>query len=172
MNSDCKKKSNIILVGMPSCGKSTVGVILAKTMNKDFVDTDILIQQRELRPLQQIINEDGNDRFHEIEEEVLMSYDGENTVIATGGSAIYFENAIEKFKENGTVIYIKVSLETVLKRLNNISTRGVTLEKGQTLEDLYHARVPLYESRCEKIVEADELDIEGVVTEIVKIING
>ena len=160
--------NNIILVGMPSCGKSTVGVVLAKTMNKGFVDTDILIQQREGKTLQDIINTRGNDYFHQVEESVLLDFEGENYIVATGGSAIYFDRAMEKFKENGKVVYLKVSLETVLKRLNNIKTRGVTLAKGQTLEDLYNQRVPLYEKHADIVIEADGLHVEEVVERIIE----
>ncbi|MEE0740853.1 MAG: shikimate kinase [Emergencia sp.] len=158
---------NLILVGMPSCGKSTVGVVLAKTMNKGFVDTDILIQQAEQKTLQEIINEKGNDYFHQVEERVLLEFDGRDAVVATGGSAIYFDKAMEKFKEHGRVLYLKVSLDTVLTRLNNIKTRGVTLEKGQTLEDLYGQRVPLYEKHADLIVEADGCTVEEVVEKII-----
>ena len=160
--------NNIILVGMPSCGKSTVGVVLAKTMNKGFVDTDILIQQREGRTLQEIINTCGNDYFHQVEEAVLLDFDGQNYVVATGGSAIYFDRAMDKFKENGKIVYLKVSLDTVLKRLNNIKTRGVTLAKGQTLGDLYHQRVPLYEKHADVIIEADGMSVEQVVERIIE----
>ena len=160
--------NNIILVGMPSCGKSTVGVVLAKTMNKGFVDTDILIQQREGRTLQDIINSCGNDYFHQVEESVLLDFDGQDYVVATGGSAIYFDRAMNQFKENGKVVYLKVSLDTVLKRLNNIKTRGVTLAKGQTLGDLYHQRVPLYERHADVIIEADGMSVEQVVERIIE----
>ncbi|MBR3756107.1 MAG: shikimate kinase [Firmicutes bacterium] len=159
---------NLILVGMPSCGKSTVGVVLAKTMNKGFVDTDILIQQREGHTLQDIINEKGNDYFHQVEEQVLLAFDGENYVVATGGSAIYFDSAIAHFKETGKIVYLKVSLDTVLKRLNNIKTRGVTLEKGQTLADLYNQRIPLYEKHADIVIEADGLTVEEVVERIME----
>lgn len=157
---------NVILVGMPSCGKSTVGVVLAKTMNKGFVDTDILIQQAESRTLQEIIDEKGNDYFHHVEERVLLDFDGENYVVATGGSAIYFDRAMDKFKEKGLVVYIKVSLDTILERLNNIKTRGVTLEKGQTIADLFEQRVPLYEKHADLVIEADGLSVEEVVEKI------
>lgn len=163
---------NVILVGMPACGKSTIGVVLAKTMNKGFVDTDILIQQAEKQTLQEIINSRGNDYFHQVEERVLLDFDGKDYVVATGGSAIYFDRAMEKFKENGTVIYIKVSLETILERLNNIKTRGVTLEKGQTLADLYHQRVPLYERHADVIIEAEGLTIEKIVEKIIEKTEG
>lgn len=158
---------NVILVGMPSCGKSTVGVVLAKTMNKGFVDTDILIQQREKKTLQEIINEQGNDYFHRVEESVLMDFDGENYVVATGGSAIYFDRAMEKFRGNGRIIYLQVSLDTVLERLSNIKTRGVTLEKGQTLADLYEERIPLYEKHADITITSDGCTVEDVVEKIV-----
>ena len=159
---------NIILTGMPSSGKSTVGVVLAKTMNKGFVDTDILIQQREGCTLQDIIDEKGNDYFHNIEEQVLLDFDGKDYVVATGGSAIYFDRAMAHFKRNGKIVYLKVSLDTVLTRLNNIRTRGVTLEKGQTLADLYHQRIPLYEKHADIVIEADGLTVEEVVERIME----
>jgi len=160
--------SNIILVGMPSSGKSTVGVVLAKTMNKGFVDTDILIQQREGCTLQEIIDEKGNDYFHRTEEQVLLDFEGLDYVVSTGGSAIYFDRAMAHFKENGKIVYLKVSLDTVLARLNNIKTRGVTLEKGQTLGDLYNQRIPLYEKHADITVEADGLTVEEVVERIME----
>lgn len=159
---------NIILVGMPACGKSTIGVVLAKTMNKGFVDTDILIQQREGKTLQEIINSRGNDYFHQVEESVLLDFDGENYVVATGGSAIYFPKAIEHFKENGVVVYIKVSLDSILTRLNNIKTRGVTLAKGQTIADLYRERIPLYEKHADMMIEAEGMTIEEIVEKIIE----
>ncbi len=159
---------NIILVGMPSCGKSTIGVVLAKTINKGFVDTDLLIQQAEGKTLQQIIDERGNDYFHKVEEKTLLNFDGENCVVATGGSAIYFDRAIAKFKEKGVVVYLKVSLDTVLERLSNIKTRGVTLEKGQSLGDLYEQRVPLYERHADVTIECDGCTVEEVIEKIVR----
>ncbi|WP_419024963.1 shikimate kinase [Emergencia sp.] len=161
---------NVILVGMPACGKSTVGVVLAKTMNKGFVDTDILIQQAESRTLQEIIDQEGNDYFHHVEERVLLDFDGEDYVVATGGSAIYFDRAMDKFKEKGVVVYIKVTLDTILERLNNIKSRGVTLEKGQTIADLYEQRIPLYQKHADMVVEADGLSVEEVVEKIVELI--
>ena len=159
---------NIILIGMPSCGKSTCGVVLAKTMNKGFVDTDILIQQREGMALQQIINKHGNEYFHQVEEAVLCGFEGYNYVVATGGSAIYYEKAIEHFKKNGKVVYLKVSLETVLERLSNIKTRGVTLAKGQTLQDLYEERIPLYEKYADVTIESEGCTVEELVEQIIK----
>ena len=143
--------------------KSTIGVVLAKTMNKGFVDTDILIQQAESRTLQEIIDQEGNDYFHHVEERVLLDFDGEDYVVATGGSAIYFDRAMDKFKEKGVVVYIKVTLDTILERLNNIRSRGVTLEKGQTIADLYEQRIPLYQKHADVVIEADGLSVEEVV---------
>lgn len=160
---------NAVLVGMPACGKSTIGVVLAKTMNKGFMDTDLLIQQREGKTLQTIINESGNEYFRQVEEKVLLEVNVDNHVIATGGSAIYYEKAVEHFKENGQIVYIKVSLETILERLNNIKTRGVTLGEGQTLEDLYEERVPLYEKYADIIIEAENLTIEEIVENIIDV---
>ncbi len=161
---------NVILVGMPACGKSTIGVVLAKTMNKGFVDTDILIQQAESRTLQEIIDQEGNDYFHHVEEQVLLDFDGEDYVVATGGSAIYFDRAMDKFKEKGVVVYIKVTLDTILERLNNIKSRGVTLEKGQTIADLYEQRIPLYEGNAGATIEADGLSVEEVVEKIIELV--
>lgn len=161
---------NVILVGMPACGKSTIGVVLAKTMNKGFVDTDILIQQAESRTLQEIIDQEGNDYFHHVEERVLLDFDGEDYVVATGGSAIYFDRAMDKFKEKGIVVYIKVTLETILERLNNIRSRGVTLEKGQTIADLYEQRIPLYQKHADVVIEADGLSVEEVVEKMIELV--
>lgn len=161
-------KSNLILIGMPACGKSTIGVVLAKTIQKGFVDTDISIQQREKKTLQEIINTHGNDYFHKVEEQVLMDFGMTDCVVATGGSAVYCKDAMEKLRENGLVVYIRISLETVLARLNNIKTRGVTLDKGETIADLYQKRVPLYEASADVVIEADNLSVEEAVEEIMK----
>lgn len=140
--------NNIILIGMPSCGKSVTGVVLAKALNMRFTDTDLLIQEKAGKSLQQIINEDGIEAFKTLEKEVLIGIDAENTVIATGGSAVYYQEAMENLKKKGCVVYIEASLRTVKKRLRNIKTRGVAMAKGQTLEDLYKIRVPLYKKIC------------------------
>lgn len=154
-----KEKSNIVLIGMPASGKSTIGVVLAKITGKDFADTDITIQHVEGRPLQQIIDEDGNDYFKKVEEEILAGFDAENCVIATGGSAAYYDRAMENLKKNGIVVYLKVSLSGIQSRLNNLETRGVTLKPGQTIADLYEERIPFYEKHCDLAVEAEGRDI-------------
>ena len=165
-----RKMNNIVLIGMPGCGKSSAGVLLAKTLEKDFVDTDLLIQKCEGMSLQEIIDTRGNAYFRDVEDAVLMSFDGDNYVVATGGSAVYCHAAMEKFRQDGdTIVYIKVTAPEIIKRLNNIKTRGVTLAPGQTIEDLYNERVPLYEKEADIIVETEGLDLEETVTKIAKV---
>ena len=159
-------KSNIILIGMPACGKSTVGVVLAKTVNKGFLDTDLLIQQREGRRLQEIIDAEGNDYFRRVERSVLLDFNGSGQVVATGGSAVYFEDAMEHFRRDGVVVYLKVSLDNILERMNNIRTRGISIDKGQTIEELYLERAPLYEKYADITVEADGCTVEQVIEKI------
>lgn len=161
---------NIILIGMPACGKSTIGVVLAKTMGMRFLDTDLLIQEREGALLQDLINGKGNDYFKKVEEYVLRSINAENTIISTGGSAVYYPKAIEHFKKNGKIVYIKVSYDTIEKRLNNITTRGITMAPGETLKDLYDKRIPLYEASADFVIETDSLTVEEAIEKIVKIL--
>lgn len=159
--------SNVILIGMPGCGKSSAGVLLAKTMEKDFIDTDLLIQKCEGKSLQKIIDERGNAYFRDVEDAVLMNFEGDNYVVATGGSAVYCHEAMEKFrKDGGAIVYIKLPCKTIVKRLRNIKTRGVTLAPGQTIEDLYNERIPLYEKEADVIVETEGLELEETVTKI------
>ena len=165
-----RKMNNIVLIGMPGCGKSSAGVLLAKTLEKDFVDTDLLIQKCEGMSLQEIIDTRGNAYFRDVEDAVLMSFDGDNYVVATGGSAVYCHAAMEKFRQDGdTIVYIKVTAPEIIKRLSNIKTRGVTLAPGQTIEDLYNERVPLYEKEADIIVETEGLDLEETVTKIANV---
>ena len=142
-------KTNIVLIGMPSCGKSVTGVVLAKILNKKFVDGDLLIQEKAGKGLQAIINEDGIEAFKKLEEDVLGSIDVTNAVIATGGSAVYYDSAMQHLKKDGIILYIDVPIEDIKKRLRNIKTRGVAMGKGQTLDDLYALRKPLYFIRTE-----------------------
>lgn len=162
---------NVILIGMPACGKSITGVVLAKTMRKNFIDTDLMIQEKEERPLQEIINESGNDYFRKVEEEVLCSVETTNSVISTGGSAIYYDAAMKHLKEQGTVVYLKVALETIEARLNNIKTRGVTMEKGATIASLYEERIPLYEKYADVTIEADGFEVEDTVEAIINAVK-
>lgn len=148
---------------MPSSGKSTVGVIIAKHLGKSFVDTDVILQTQQNRKLQDIINTDGIDKFLEIEENTILSLELSNTVIATGGSAVYSEKAMKHLKANGTVIYLDINMKTVTKRLKNIKTRGVVLSPGQTLEQIYQKRKPLYEKYADIIIESSENSIDETI---------
>ena len=157
---------NIILIGMPGCGKSTVGVILAKVMGMHFCDTDIVIQEREGRKLQEIINADGNDAFLDCERRALLSIDVENTVIATGGSAIYSDEAMKHLKKSGKVVYLKVSEAEIERRLADFAARGVAIKDGMTVLDLYNERVPLYEKYADITVIGEGWDIPAVIGKI------
>lgn len=162
------ERNNIVLIGMPGAGKSTMGVILAKVMGYQFVDADLLIQQEEKRLLKDIINEEGLQGFLEIEERVNKEIKAIKTVIATGGSVIYGAKAMDHLRGIGTVVYLQLSYETISKRLGNIKQRGVALKKGQSLYDLYLERCPLYEQYAHITINCESLDIEAVVEEIVE----
>ena len=160
---------NICLIGMPGVGKSTVGVILAKQLGCDYVDADLVIQRREKRLLSRIIEEEGIDGFLRIENEVCrMLADTEDAVIATGGSAVYGKEAMERFREKGTVVYLEASLPTLEKRLSDLKGRGVVLKEGQTLEDLYRERVPLYERYADITVNEDGKGLEETMETVLQ----
>ncbi len=146
-------KSNIILIGMPGSGKSTIGVLLAKIIGYNFIDSDLLIQAREGKKLYQIINEKGLDAFNQIENEVNASIEAKNTVIATGGSVVYGKEAMEHLKKIGTVVFLDVSLEELHKRIRNMATRGISMREGQTFEDLFNERNALYNQYCDIKIE-------------------
>jgi len=159
-------KSNIILIGMPGCGKSTVGVVLAKNMGLRFLDSDICIQEQENCLLHEIIAREGMDEFLAIENRVNASLQVEKHVIATGGSAIYGVKAMEHLSEIGTIVYLKLPYEEIKERLGDLVKRGVTFREGQTLLDLYEERVPLYEKYADIIVDCDGKPIREIVHEI------
>ena len=159
-------KNNISLIGMPAAGKSTVGVILAKYMNMGFIDTDILIQTVKKKKLFEIIEESGLEKFCEIEGRIVSSIDTDSTVIATGGSVIYNDDAMKNLKENGKIIYLKTSYEAVAKRLQNLEERGVVHKNDQSVYDLYLERVPLYEKWSELTIDTSFGKPEDVVAEI------
>ncbi len=160
-------KSNIVMIGMPGAGKSTIGVILAKALNYQFLDSDLVIQEKEGRLLHEIIAEEGLDKFIKIEEEANASIQAERTVIATGGSVVYGEAAMEHLRKSGTVIYIRLSYEAVSKRIGDPKKRGVVLREEQSFRQLYEERCPLYERYADIIVDADGLEI-GELMEKVK----
>lgn len=153
-------RDNIVLIGMPGAGKSTIGVILAKVLGKDFIDADLVIQKEEGRLLSQIIREEGTEGFLEIEERINRGINPENAVIATGGSVVYGHLAMEHLRRIGTVIYLKLSYEAVAGRLRDIRGRGVVLREGQTLKELYEERVVLYEKYAHVVIEEDGFTVE------------
>ncbi len=160
------RKENIVLIGMPASGKSTAGVILAKVLGKKFIDTDLVIQERENALLADIIKDKGVARFMKTEEEVILSVDVKNTVIATGGSAVYGEKAMEHLKENGTVVYLKVEKDELFKRLTDIKERGVVLREGESIEEMYDNRSVLYEKYADIIIEERDSTIEETIRKI------
>ena len=162
--------NNLILIGMPASGKSTLGVVLAKTAGMMFMDTDLLIQERAQGKLQHIIDTEGMDAFLRLEEEVLMSVNAENTVIATGGSAVYSEPAMTHLKSIGKAVYIKLSCEEIEKRLNNIKTRGIAMKPGETIRDLYNYRVPMYEKYADIVLETEGLTIEESIEKLISML--
>ncbi len=155
--------NNVVLIGMPGAGKSTIGVILAKIMGMPFLDTDLTIQEQEGRLLQDIINEEGMGKFIEIEEAVILNIHVHKHVIATGGSVVYSHTAIEHLKKNSLVVYLQLPYEEILKRVNNIQTRGIAMKKGQTLLALYKERTPLYERYADMTIDCHGKDIEEVI---------
>ncbi len=157
---------NIILIGMPGAGKSTIGVLLAKALGMDFIDADIVIQHRSGRLLQEIIDEDGIEAFMAVEEDALLSLDMKNAVIATGGSAVYYDKAMEYLKSTGRSVYIKLPYEEVAGRIKNITTRGIVLRVGNSLEDAYRERVPLYEKYADITIDCSGKDIESSLAEL------
>ena len=157
------KKKNILMIGMPASGKSTIGVLLAKRLGYSFVDVDLVIQEKTGKLLKEIIAEEGDDGFLRVEEQANLDLDVEKSVIAPGGSAIYGKEAMEHFKEIGTIVYLKLSYEDLAKRLGNLKGRGVVLKEGQTLKDLYDERSKLYEQYAEITVDESGRDIQGTI---------
>lgn len=152
--------NNITLIGMPGVGKSTLGVVLAKILGYQFLDSDLLIQQQEERRLSRIIEEEGIEGFKKIENRVNASIEVQDTVIATGGSVVYCEEAMQHLKSVGKVVYLKLSYKSIKKRLGNLKGRGVVLKEGQTLLDLYEERIPLYEKYADIVVNEEGRSLE------------
>jgi len=163
--------NNIILIGMPGSGKSTVGVVLAKILGYEFLDSDLEIQKRYKKRLSEIIEEEGNDAFLQIENDVNKSLIPEETVIATGGSAVYGKEAMEHFQQIGTVIYLKLGYEDLVSRLGNLKKRGVVLKENQTLLDLYNERIPLYEKYASIVIDEQNKDIQEVALAIQEVMS-
>ena len=155
-----EKKKNVVLIGMPGAGKSTIGVILAKVLGKDFIDADLVIQKKEGRLLREIIEQEGPDGFLAVEERVNAGICPDAAVIATGGSVVYGQRAMEHLGRIGAIVYLKLSYPAVESRLRDIRGRGVVLRDGQTLLDLYRERAVLYERYAAVTVEEDGLGVE------------
>ena len=159
-------KSNIVLIGMPGSGKSTCGVIAAKAMLKNFFDTDLLLQGLERSRLQDLIDSRGMEYFCEAEEKAILSLNIDATVIATGGSVVYSEKAMEHLRSLGLVIYLKMSYETMMNRISNFTTRGIAVKEGSTFLDMYNERLPLYEKYADKVICCDGSTVEQTVEKI------
>lgn len=154
---------NIVLIGMPGCGKSTIGVLLAKAMLFHFIDTDLLIQSKYGKSLCEIIDEYGLEQFKKIENDVLCEMTFDNSVIATGGSAVYGDRAMNALRKNGKTVYLKLSPEEIEHRIKNIKTRGIAMKDGCTIADLYAERAPLYERYADITVDCANLEVEECV---------
>ena len=159
---------NIVLIGLPSAGKSTIGVILAKTLGMNFIDTDITIQENTGRLLQTIIDEEGPARFLEIEEQTIFGLKVTNSVIATGGSVVYSDAAMNHLGSGSCVVYLQISFDEMRKRLKNIKTRGVVMIPGQSLHDMVNQRTSLYEKYADVTIDCSDEDFESVVEEVVE----
>lgn len=157
---------NIVLIGMPGCGKSTVGVILAKIMGFHFIDADLLIQEREGKLLTEILEDDGPEAFNQIENEVNLQIGGSNTVVATGGSVVYGKEAMEHYRETAIVVYLQLPFDEIECRLGDITERGISMKEGQTLRTIYEERIPLYEQYGHLKIDTLGLDIKDAAQKI------
>ena len=166
-----KTKKNIILIGMPAAGKSTIGNLLAQKIGFDFLDSDDLIQSKEQKTLAQIIIEKGLDQFLQIEESHIVSISCKNHVIATGGSVVYSKKAMEHLSKLSTIIYLSISLDILLKRFSDMTSRGVAVKSGQTIEDLYKERTPLYDTYCDIKIDCGSMTAEQVAKKAVKYLS-
>lgn len=162
------RRENIVLIGMPGAGKSTVGVVLAKRMGCRFMDSDLVIQERYGKLLHELISEHGVEGFWKIEEAVNASLEVTGTVIATGGSVIYGPKAMEHLRQIGKVVYLKLPYEEIQARLGDLNARGVTLLPGQTLQDLYKERTPLYEKYAHTVIDCSGKPLRDIVVEIAR----
>lgn len=162
------EKNNVVLIGMPGSGKSTLGIVLAKIMTKDFIDADIVIQNQCDKTLQKIIDACGPEGFIEVENQILSKIDAENSVIATGGSAVYSDEAMKHLAEIGTVVYLKISYDQLVHRLSDLQERGVVLKGdiGMSLKELYDERLPLYERYAGITVDVNDLTITAAARKV------
>lgn len=162
---------NIVFIGMPASGKSTVGVVVAKRLGYKFVDTDLVIQEVEKRLLKEIIAEEGNEGFLRIEDRVNAEIQEERAVISPGGSVVYCENAMRHYKETGMIVYLHTSYETINNRLHNAKNRGVVLKDGQTLKALYEERSALFERYADLTISEEGRDLEETIEEVLRVLE-
>lgn len=165
------KKGNLIFIGMPAVGKSTVGVVIAKRLGKKFIDTDLLIQEQEGRLLCEIIAEVGEEGFLKIENQVNRDINVENSVISPGGSVVYCEEAMQHFKEIGTVVYLSASYQTIKRRIRSPKKRGVVLREGQTFRELYDERVKLFETYADITICEDGCRLEQTIESVLEAVR-
>lgn len=163
------ERTNITLIGMPGVGKSTMGVILAKELGYSFIDSDLLIQNREHKLLSEILDDAGTDGFLKIEEQVNASIEADRTVIATGGSAVYGEKTMRHLKAISIVVYLKLPYDLLTIRLGDLHNRGVVLRDGQTLKDLYEERSMLYEKYADLVIDESGLGIEETLRQTLRL---
>ena len=164
-------KKNLVFIGMPAVGKSTVGIVVAKRLGMQFIDTDLLIQEREGKLLREILAEKGQSGFLEIENQVNLAVDPENAVISPGGSVVYCREAMEHYKKIGTVVYLRASYQTIKKRIRNPKRRGVVLREGQTLRNLYDERAPYFEKYADITVCEDGCRIEETIENVLNAVK-
>lgn len=165
------KKRNLIFIGMPAVGKSTVGVVIAKRLGMRFIDTDLLIQEQEGKLLREIIEEVGENGFLKIENQVNRDIQVENAVISPGGSVVYCDEAMRHYKEIGTVVYLSASYQTIKRRIRSPKKRGVVLREGQTFRDLYDERVQLFEKYADVTISEDGCRIEQTIERVLEAIG-
>lgn len=161
-------KNNIVLIGMPGAGKSTLGIVLAKILNRDFIDADIVIQNQCDKTLQKIIDACGPEGFIQVENQILSDLKADNGVIATGGSAVYSDEAMKHLGEIGTIVYLKISYDQLVSRLSDLQERGVVLKGGigMSLRELYDERKPLYEHYADITVDVNDLSITAAARKV------
>ena len=164
-------KDNLIFIGMPAVGKSTVGIVVAKRLGMRFVDADLLIQEQEKKLLREIIAEVGEEGFLKIENQVNAEVEAENSVISPGGSVVYCEEAMRHYNEIGTIVYLKASYQTIKRRIRNPKKRGVVLREGQSLRDLYNERVPYFEKYADITVCEDGCRIEETIENVINAVE-
>lgn len=160
--------NNVVLIGMPWSGKSTIGVLLAKALARSFVDTDVVIQAAEGRCLQDIIDHDGIPAMRTLEERHILTLSCRDCVIATGGSVVYSAAAMEHLKASGLCVYLQLPFEVIERRAVHADSRGLVRAPGQTLRDLFEERVPLYERYADVTLPCAGLDHEQTVLELVR----